>query len=108
MNDPLHIEVARALGWTVLQQGEDGRWFGVEPYGGLRIAVPAYDRSWCSLGPIIERFRFSVGFGHRAVADGDWWARSKDLQTNEYGQTACEAVAKLIVHLKKEGKLPND
>lgn len=107
MDEPLHVQVARALGWTDLHL-HDGKWWGVEPYGGLRMVVPRYDASWCSCGVLVDRFRFSVGFGHRAIAEGDWWACSKDLPTSEYGQTACEAIAKLIITLKKEGKLPND
>lgn len=95
---PLHVQVAAALGWTELHlEPVDGRWWGVEPYGGLRLQVPAYDRSWCSLGPVIDRLKVGIS------SNSGWSAYSKGIV--EHGANACEAVARLIVKLGTEGKL---
>lgn len=93
---PLHVQVAHAMGWTELAL-VDGKWWGVEPYAGMRIQVPSYDRSWCSLGPVIDRFKIGIS------SNSGWSAYSKGIV--EHGSNACEAVAKLIVKLGTEGKL---
>lgn len=117
MDEPLHVQVARALGWTDLHpEPASEKWWGVEPYGGLRIAVPRYDTSWCSVGPLVERMKITVFSAPNSWLafmgyDGGWVDLSSiDIEPNfaQEGKTPCEAVAKLIVTLKKEGKLPND
>lgn len=109
MSDPLHVEVARALGWTDLHL-HDGKWWGVEPYGGLKMVVPRYDTSWCSLGPIIDRMKFClIHIPGQGSIKPTWMASTGGAHSiGQDGPTACQAAAKLIVHLKKEGKLPND
>lgn len=111
MTDPLHVEVARALGWTELHL-HDGKWCGVEPYGGLKMVVPRYDTSWCSIGPIIDRLKLNIihSPGTPSGKIPPTWICSTSGPNSDGmdGKTACEAVAKTIVHLKKEGKLPND
>jgi hypothetical protein len=105
---PLRVQVAEALGWTELTI-ENEKWIGREPWGKLRMAVPSYDHSWCSAGPMVERFQIQL------TSDGPkcWFAsqyadeilgeRSKGLGI---GGTPCEAIARLVVQLAKEGKLP--
>ena len=97
-NKPLSIEVAEAIGWTDIRQLDDGRWFG--EYSGISCQIPNYDRSWCSLGPWIDRLRVEID--QDAPGGVSVWAKSQ----TEQGSTVCEAVARLIVKLKKEGKLP--
>lgn len=101
MDEPLHVQVARALNWTNLHPAPpNGSWWGTEPYGGQNMQVPVYDRSWCSLGPYIDRLKPDIVHGPSWSA----YLRGSTAQ----GATACEAVARLIVQLKKEGALPND
>lgn len=98
---PLHVLVAEALGWTDLYESTSLtgliRWVGVEPHGGLRLEVPRYDTSWCSSGVLVERFGMSL-------AKGDDWGAYKDGSVGQ-GRTPCEAIARLIVELHREGKL---
>lgn len=103
MDEPLQVQVARALGFTDLEEVHSV-WWGVEPYQHERIAVPAYGSAWCSMGILLDRYRFFLS----PWQDGTWEAVDKDGDFKADGKTACEAVAKLIVTLKKEGKLPND
>lgn len=98
---PLHVEVAEALGFTELAEHE-GRWWGIEPHGKTRIMIPHYDRSWCSVGPLIDRFNISLEAPSSADPCWDCLCGS----TSGQGSTACEAVSKLVVQLHKEGKLP--
>ena len=103
MDEPLHVQVARALGWEELHpESSSAQWFGVEPYGGLKIAVPAYDRSWCSMGVLIERFRFFLS----PWQEGTWEAVDSLGDFKADGKTPCEAAAQLILTLNREGKLP--
>ena len=98
---PLHVQVAEALGWVDIED-KDGVFWGTEPHGKLRIAVPRYDSSWCSVGPLIERFQITVNGETRDWQD-EWEARGGGFSAD--GSQPCEAIAKLIVKLKKEGKL---
>lgn len=114
---PLHVQVAEALGWTELHQREDGShvtWWGREPHGGLRIQVPPYDRSWCSVGPLIERFKITL-LAPGVMEDNAWdawydayWTShdGPNCKASAGGETACQAVALLVVELHKQGKLP--
>lgn len=126
MDEPLHVQVARALGWTNLHPAPpNGSWWGTEPYQGQNLQVPVYDKSWCSMGPIIERFQICVMRRDSEDSPRDFRFDGWMAFVNDYhgwvdihsididirpaqGNTPCEAVAKLIVTLKKEGKLPND
>ena len=111
---PLHVLVAEALGWSNLHERTEGHWWGNEPYQGMSLAVPIYDRSWCSTGVLLERFGISVGQEHLLNEDltpSGWVAiksdpKSTSRHTIERGKTPCEAVSRLIVELSKEGKLP--
>jgi len=106
--NPLHIQVAEALGWTDLRAKEYGQWWGVEPYGGLDIAVPVYHRSWCAIGVILERNKFCLIYtpGTPSGKIPETWIASTGGPNSVgcEGATACEAVAKLIVKLHSEGK----
>ena len=114
MSEPLHIQVSRLMGWTDLQEREDGLWFG--EVGGVRSQIPRYDRSWCSAGPLISRYQILLGPEYDVtdaglVYSGQWGAKLGAERINAtivYGTTPTEAVAKLIVQLHSEGKLPND
>jgi len=99
---PLHVQTAAALGWTDLRIEQD-RWWGVEPYGGLRMTVPCYDSSWCSSGPLSERFKIGVYWDH-----GTWVASCvTDDGRDQYaaGDRPTEAVSRMVVHLHKKGLL---
>lgn len=100
-NKPLSIEVAEAIGWTDIKQGEYGKWFGT--YAGSTLQVPAYDRSWCSLGPLISRYKITLLFEPDLYQAWDL-----DRILFEEDKDPVTAAARLIVTLKKEGKLPND
>lgn len=111
ISNPLHVQVAQALGWTDLRQnqGLDGKqnWIGVEPHGGLNLVVPRYDTSWCSTGVLLERFNLSVA---RSVLLNEEKTPSKWVamagKVIEHCDSPCEAISRLIVRLSKEGKLP--
>ena len=119
---PLHVQVAEALGWTEIRKQQDGMaheitgaWIGTEPHGGLTLVVPQYDRSWCSVGPLVQRFEISIirenPVDYKEDPEWEAWYDTRlyvDGYTpgaSERGATPCKAVAKLIVLLKKEGKL---
>lgn len=123
---PLHVQVAEALGWTDLYESTSltglVRWVGVEPHGGLRLEVPRYDTSWCSTGPMVERFKICVVYRDREdqpkgfdfvgwmafVNEDQGWVdkHSVDIDISPAsGRTPCEAIARLIVELHREGKL---
>lgn len=112
--EPLHVAVARALGWTDIHPRTGGHWWGREPHGGLTITVPRYDTSWCSVGPLVERFGISVGQSHllnEELTPSGWVAMRSDAgstskHTIQDGKTPCEAIARLIVELSRTGKLP--
>lgn len=99
---PLHVLVAEALGWSNLHERTEGHWWGKDPYGGMSLAVPIYERSWCSVGPILERIKVSLDAPN--MPEQPWSAYAATCHAD--GNTPCEAVARLIVTLSKEGKLP--
>ena len=96
---PLHVRTADALGWSDLQLQEEGKWWGVGPYGGLRLMVPRFDASWCYAGPLVTKFNLSL------FHDADHWVSSgvstRGFERFEHGNTPTEAVAKLIIRLKE-------
>ena len=97
---PLHTQVAAALGWTDIHFHEDDqKWWGVGPYGGLRLIVPRFDASWCYAGPLVTKFNLSL------FHDADHWVSSGistgGFERFEHGNTPTEAVAKLIIRLKE-------
>ena len=100
---PLHAQVAAALGWTQLQDRGDGLWIGVQPETGLTVEVPPYGRSWCSTGPLCERFEVNVtATPNEPVA---WYAHSYQKDgAQEWASTPCEAIARVVVeiHRKKD------
>jgi hypothetical protein len=101
---PLRVEVAEALGWTEIVQHEGGKWYGREPWGHLNMVIPSYDHSWCSSGPLLERMGISLD--HAPNQPEAKWSAYSPLSDHADGKTPCEAVARLIVQLAKEGKLP--
>lgn len=106
MDEPLHVQVARALNWTNLHPAPpNGSWWGTEPYGGQNMQVPVYDRSWCSMGPIIDRLKIELSYSHKHKL---WFAEIDYIDAYCDADTALQAVAGLIVKLKEKGKLPND
>jgi hypothetical protein len=101
--EPLHVKTAAAIGWKDLSQDPDGKWWGVEPHGGLRMTVPRYDSSWCSAGPLCERFKIGV------LWDLSGWVASFTAQDgrDQYagGSKPAEAISLLVVHLGEKGML---
>jgi len=100
---PLHVAVAEALGWTELSHITADRWTGKEPYGGVVMLVPSYNTSWCSSGPLLERLGISLDYASKEQIP---WSAYSTFSDHAEGKTPCEAVARLIVNLAKEGKLP--
>ena len=103
MSDPLHVEVASALGWTNLHERTGGHWWGREPHGGLTITVPRYDTSWCSVGPLCERYEIGIMWDH-----GSWIAQHMTKEGHDQyagGDRPTEAISRLVVHLAKKGLL---
>lgn len=96
---PLHAQVAEALGWTQLQDRGDGLWIGVQPETGLTVEVPPYGLSWCSTGPLVNRFELEI---RRDYNQPGWAADSNSGIA--YGDTPCEAIARVVVeiHRKKD------
>jgi len=69
---PLHVRVARALGWIYCQRrGFHGEWLGCPPTPGGRWGpgwgpdreIPAYDTDWAATGPSIKEHRISLTLG---------------------------------------------
>ena len=102
---PLHVQVAEALGWSNLHERTEGHWWGKDPYGGMSLAVPIYDRSWCSIGVLCDRFVSSLSVILAAPDSGreDIWEATSHLNEVSQGKTACEAIARLVVRLHDKG-----
>jgi hypothetical protein len=105
---PLHVLVANAIGWTELRHYDDltvpgwyGRFPGAEP--GIKTDVPRYDSSFCSTGPLMERFKIGVMWDH-----GQWIAHYSTTEGHDQyqgGETPSQAVSRMVVHLHKKGLL---
>lgn len=74
---PLHVRVAEALGWTMMQPGGvllTGAYVGYPPTHqivGQRAQVPWFDRDWNATGPLIEQYGIELSFnGERWFATG--------------------------------------
>lgn len=102
--EPLRVKTAAALGWKDLSLDPDsGVWSGIDPHGSLRMAVPPYDTSFCSAGPLIVRFKIGTMWDH-----GQWVAQHSDPEGRDAyagGESPTEAVCRLIVILAKESRL---
>lgn len=108
---PLRVDVAEAVGWTQIQV-MNGRYFGFAPGTESILCIPEYPTSWCSTGPLIDRYQILLGpeFTPDAahVFAGEWsamLAKERIDATIVRGRTALEAVCNLIVQVKKEGKI---
>ena len=99
---PLHVLVSNALGWTDLHTVE-GKFWGLEPTGKLKMQIPRYDSSFCSTGPVMERFRIGVMWDH-----GQWIAQYSTPEGHDQyqgGDSPSQAVSRMVVHLHKKGLL---
>lgn len=100
--EPLHVQTARALRWTEIEN-KDGSWWGTEPHGHLAMAIPHYDRSWCSAGALVNRYHIGLMWDH-----GQWVAQHSDPEGRDAyqgGESPTEAVCRLVVTLAKESRL---
>lgn len=129
---PLNVQVAECIGTSAVRCAagfiEDANSAGYDFEGwicscGARGTHPAPDahatpvppygddtpEGWACTGPLLARFGLTV-FGPRLEVeepDPRWYAAVPDSATlGEHGATACEAIARLIVRLHAEGRLP--
>lgn len=117
---PLHVQVAKALGWTYLGPAETDphmddvpMWEGEPPQGhpwnsfarriDQHVGIPRYDTDWSATGPLIEKYGIWLipdGHSRRWTA----WIDPEGSWKGE-GSTAPIAVCNLILALKEAGKL---
>lgn len=107
---PLSVQVAEVLGWVELHPNanENGDWGGTVPVEldwmglGGRTIVYRYDEAWEATGPLIAKYRISVV----PLKDNPGWsAWVQGKEPDGKGASPLEAVCRLIVALKAEGKL---
>lgn len=123
MNKPLHVQVAKALGWTDIYENADfepdnmaygpSTYTGKDPADGQTKKIPDYGSTFCATGPLIVHYGILLGPEYEVV-DGlfvfanKWGAKLGSDRTGEtivYGPSACETVARLIVSLHERGEL---
>ena len=116
---PLHVQVARALGWTGLRPSREDEidwqfaWWGHHADDrGDELRVPHFDTDWSATGPLIEKYKivllpatpnsgwtgWTVGTAARMTYD---WRCEDEVE----GPTPLIAVCNLILALKEAGKL---
>lgn len=127
---PLHVEVAEALGWRLIPlkgskvqfclSGGTKVW--VNPHGEHQCerctSLPRYDTDWAATGPLIEKYGIAISpdgaeeVGWIAIAEASLWilgtaAWGYDHGVRPFGSgaTPLEAVCRLILAMKAEGKL---
>jgi hypothetical protein len=133
--EPLHVRVARVLGWTEIHeetQGRIGGWFGTAPAGtGPRWwtgndPIPPYGEDapegWACTGPLQVRYKIDVWRQHWTDREGGLWIAGRAEDRHIYirdqeedvryrdareaqADSPCEAVAWLIVELHEAGRL---
>ena len=109
MPQPLHVEVAVALGWTKLvghckclsparEHQCDRIWWGTPPRVPARPGpVPRYDVDWGATGPLLERFDISL---QQHAPGGGWIASSRVWPgVHRRGTSALESVCHLLRRL---------
>jgi hypothetical protein len=105
---PFNCQIAAVLGWTGLHQ-INGLWVGFD--GQETKEVPGFGETFCSTGPLIQRFQILLGpeytkDGRHVFAD-QWSAKLGEDRTGDtitYGKTACEAVGNLLLKVLGEKK----
>jgi hypothetical protein len=124
VDEPLHIEVARALGWTRVEEcpastldwhghPPDEHWAKVNDYGNYGLCgcekpqavVPRYDTDWSATGPLIERYEITLDHQDDDGTLPDYWRAKRPGFTAETGHPLI-AVCYLILALHEAGKLP--
>jgi hypothetical protein len=100
---PLHVRVAEVLGWFAIPGAQ------IVDEQKYHAALPRYDTDWAATGPLIEKFRITLG---RNPFDGDWAAyHTWDVRAlvqnppSAHGETPLLAICNLILALKEAGKL---
>lgn len=120
---PLHVQVAEALGWTDChlcghKECGPGFWVGDVPVvdGTIREShlMPRYDTDWAATGPLIEKYGIDINhFGDGNPADCadpmSWFARHERREWGTWDEceaaTPLLAVCALILLLKSLGEL---
>lgn len=124
MTEPLHVQVARALGcrpewheghdWWLCGCNDDSHVATSEIEDGEAIGPPilrAYDTDWSACGPLLERFKIETTFTPHKGGPEEWtataWLPPREPQEVKRisGPTPLIAVCNLILALHKEGKL---
>jgi len=97
VNLPLNVQLAIAKGWNDVTRRPDGRWEGIPPGATEPSPISSYDRSWCSMGPMIEH--------HSVAVAPAWTATHAESKVWEIGSSPTEAAARLLLRLHNEGKV---
>lgn len=119
---PLHVRVAQALGWTIIEH-VDGLWRGLTPQdprlGKIHCMVARYDTNWGATGPLIEKC--GINLERVFTPEGVRWKASKwfgeeaehlpglegieEEVLDASGDTPLVAVCYLLLVLAVHGKL---
>lgn len=123
---PLHVRVAEALGWTdahlsgwIFDRGEgiqeDRReWCGFSPWQaqkehrGQSQKIPRYDTSWEATGPLVEKYKITLGY-ELGFSEGEQWL-AEENDGNCYGidPSPLLAVCILLLKMAEAGKLTEE
>lgn len=104
--DPLHIQVALALGYTDIQQTED-IWWG-RALDAHMNPIPQFDRDWAATGPIIKELKISIVWGKFTPEMDYEWGASRRTGWVTNAMDPLVAVCFLILNLAKAGELKPD
>lgn len=119
MSEPLHVQVARALGWTEAAPILAGEivlgWAGIPPGSHSFDHIPPFDTSWEVTGPLLERYTIELHYWFPESGPRQWCASLDghysvtgivDYEGEAgYGATPLLAICNLILALSAAGKL---
>ena len=115
IDDPLHVAVARALGWSHFFAPNREYPEEVVAYPPATVTprkkqpVPKFHKDWSAIGPLIQAFEIQLSPTPRVARDQPPWWTALSTQylhihpTNDYDPRV--AASQLILALHKEGKL---
>lgn len=124
MDEPIHVKVARALGWTTCKEGwgfhppqyacdmvDPGVLICREATTGSDI-MPRYDTDWSATGPLVERYRIGICEINTNFPELRWWAGLGRGPGGSYPSALAPspllAICHLILVLRNTGKLSLD
>jgi hypothetical protein len=99
MDKPLHVQVAKALGWIGCVRKPGTGWWGKAPGSSGLLPLDRFDKSWSATGRLIEKYGIDV------FKQAPNWKAVCEETLQGTGTTPLIAVCNLILALSEAGKL---